>query len=939
MREEELVPLLASCLSDPDRVRTSAIERRAKAHDASHFLLLPQAVVVAHDTAEVAQLLRQSRQSGFGLTFRSGGTSLSGQAGGDQVMIDTRRHFHGIEVLDSGRRVRVEPGLTVARVNAQLAPYGYKLGPDPASETACTIGGVVADNSSGMACGTVENSYRTIESMVVALSSGTVLDTASPDADARLRELEPELHAGLLELRRRVLDHPAWVDKIAQQYSMKNTMGYGLNSLVDFERPVDILTHLMVGSEGTLGFVAQVTFRTVPIRPQASSALLVFKDLHDANRALPALVEAGAATLELMDTTSLRVGQSFADCPEAIRRIEIAAQAALLLEFQSVEAAALAELTERAAPVLAQLPLTDPVELTSDPAIRGRLWSFRKGLYTSVASARPPGTTALLEDTAVPVAALADTCVELAQLFERYGYQDAVIFGHAKDGNIHFMLTDRYESDQAMRRYAAFTEDMVDLILGQSGSLKAEHGTGRVMAPYVKRQFGDDLYQVMVDLKRLFDPAGLMNPGVLINPDPEAHLSHFKIASQVDADIDRCVECGYCEPICPSRDLTLTPRQRIAVYREMNDARRRGDLTTAEDLQQAYVYDGIQTCAVDGLCGTACPVKINTGLLVKKFRRRTVPGYAGLLWSTAAKHWRATTGLASGVLGLTSHLPGPLASGLIGLDQAARSVLGNDVVPLWSRELPAGGQRRARPQTDSEPVAVYLPACVNTMFGPASGPGVQASFERLCALAGLSLAVPEGVDGLCCGTPWTSKGIAKGHQAMSQRVLKALARASSDWALPIVCDASSCTEGLIRMIREEAGQKAEIVDAVQFVADRVLPALGPIDRLDSITLHQTCSSTEIGLNPALRQVAQAVAHQVNVPLDTGCCAFAGDRGLLHPELTASATRAEAAEVQALGAEAHASCNRTCELGLTRATGQTYRHILEILAEQVAAPTS
>ncbi|MDR1386953.1 MAG: FAD-binding oxidoreductase [Propionibacteriaceae bacterium] len=935
MRHEELVPTLAGCLADPAQVRTSVIELRAKAHDASHFLLLPQAVVIPDDAAQVASLLRQASASGFGVTFRSGGTSLSGQAGGDQVMVDTRRRFTGLEVLDQGLRVKVEPGLTVARVNAHLAPYGRKLGPDPASETACTIGGVVADNSSGMACGTVENSYRTIESMVVVLPSGTVLDTAQPDADAQLRALEPDLHAGLLTLRRRILDHPSWVDKITQQYSMKNTMGYGLNSLVDFERPVDILTHLMVGSEGTLGFVASVTFRTVPIRQRASSALLVFKDLYDANRALPALVAAGASTLELMDTTSLRVGQSFADCPESIRRIEIAAQAALLLEFQAVAAEELAQLTERARPTLADLPLSDPVELTSDPHIRGQLWSFRKGLYTSVASARPPGTTALLEDTAVPVASLADTCVDLAGLFERYGYQDAVIFGHAKDGNIHFMLTDRYESDEAMARYAAFTEDMVEVILGRSGSLKAEHGTGRVMAPYVRRQFGDQLYQVMVELKNLFDPAGVMNPGVLINSDPEAHLRHFKIASQVDSDIDRCVECGYCEPICPSRDLTLTPRQRIAVYREMHDARRRGDLATAEELQQDYVYDGIQTCAVDGLCGLACPVKINTGLLVKKFRRRTVPGYAGLAWSTAAKHWGATTGLFSGLLDLTSRLPGPLAGGLIGLDQGVRSVLGHDVVPLWSRELPAGGQRRARPRPESEPVAVYLPACVNTMFGPAAGPGVQVSFERLCARAGLSLIVPEGVDGLCCGTPWTSKGIAKGQRAMAERVLQTLAQASSDWALPIVCDASSCTEGLIRMIREEAGLKAEIVDAVQFVADRVLPALGPIDQIDSVTLHQTCSSTEIGLNPALVQVAQAVARQVNVPVATGCCAFAGDRGLLHPELTAAATAPEAAEVAALAASAHASCNRTCELGLTRATGQPYRHILELLAEQIA----
>jgi D-lactate dehydrogenase len=935
MDTTQLQQLLIGCVADSTQVRTSLIDRRARAHDASHFLLIPEAVVVPRDAAEVGRLLQATGEAGLGLTFRSGGTSLSGQAGGNQVLVDVRRHFTDVTVLDGGARVRVQPGVTVSRVNAYLAPYGRKLGPDPASESACTIGGVVANNSSGMACGTIENSYRTIESLVVVLASGTVIDTGARDADEKLRTLEPALYEGLAKLHQRVIANAASVQKIAQQYTMKNTMGYGVNSLVDFDRPIDIFTHLMIGSEGTLGFIAEATYRTIPVRKYATSALLVFKDLYDANRALPGLVEAGAATLELMDKTSLRVGQSFDDCPEAIRKIDVHEHAAILLEFQSTEEAELDAIADAAQPVLKELPVTDPVELTTDPAVRGKLWAFRKGLYTSVASGRPAGTTALLEDIVVPVERLADTCVELAKEFDRYGYANAVIFGHAKDGNVHFMLTDRYETEAAMERLAGFTDDMVNLIIANNGSCKAEHGTGRVMAPYVRRQFGDELYEVMVGVKDLFDPRRRLNPGVLIDEDPTAHLQHFKIASAVDADIDRCVECGYCEPVCPSRNLTLTPRQRIAIYREITQANARGDTATAAELEEAYVYDGIQTCAVDGLCGTACPVKINTGLLIKKFRSRSVPGYAAGVWTAAAKHWAGTTHLASGVLDITAKLPGPLASALIGVDKAARAVVGKDVVPLWSEELPGGGPRRARPRPSGDADAVYVPACVNTMFGPVTGPGVQVSFEQLCAQAGLTLLVPDEIESLCCGTPWTSKGILKGKAIMKERVLRVLAVATENWRLPIVCDASSCTEGLIRYIEEDAQIKATIIDAVQFVADRVLPVLGAYQKLDSVTLHQTCSSTEIGLNPALVKVAGAVAHKVNVPVANGCCAFAGDRGMLHPELTYEATRPEAAEVAALGATAHASCNRTCELGLTRATGQPYRHILELLAERVA----
>ena len=934
MRPEAVAEILRGCVAEPAQVRTGELDRRAMAHDASHFLLKPIAIVTPKSADEVARLLRATAAAGIGLTFRSGGTSLSGQSITDEVLADVRRHFTGVEVLDSGLRVRVEPGVTVRQLNARLAPYGRKFGPDPASEAACTIGGVVANNSSGMACGTVENSYRTLESVVAVLPSGTVIDTGAPDADDKLRTLEPALYAGLLGLRERVLGNPASLATIAQQFSMKNTMGYAINALVDHATATDILTHLIVGSEGTLAFVASATFRTIPLREFAESALLVFDDLYAANRALPDLVATGAATLELMDPTSLRVGQHFPDTPQQIKDLTVSRHAALLLEYQSTTAAELAEVTAAAASTLAGLPTAYPVALTADPHLRGKFWKLRKGLYTTVAGMRPSGTTALLEDVVVPVASLADTCADLEKLFDEYSYRDSVIFGHAKDGNIHFMLTDRFENDEQMQRYVDFTEAMVDLVLANKGSLKAEHGTGRVMAPFVRRQYGDELYGVMCQVKNLFDPNGLLNPGVVITDDDQAHLRHIKLPPSIDAEVDRCVECGYCEPVCPSRNLTLTPRQRIALRREIRNAELAGDTATVEQLEEEYAYHGVHTCAVDGMCSTACPLLINTGLLVKKLRRDLIPKPAAATWTTAAKHWKLVTTGASLALSVADKIPGPLVPAVTAVNQVVRKI-NDDVIPLWSAELPGGGPARRRPKPGKDPDAIYLPACVNVMFGPVEGKGVQLAFESLCARAGLVLEVPEVIESLCCGTPWSSKGIPKGYAEMRERVLPVIRESSRHGRLPVVCDASSCTEGFNHQIAHDPDLGVEVMDAVAFVARRVLPTLGEIPKLPSLTLHPTCSSTQMGLNPDLLVVARAVADQVNVPLDWGCCAFAGDRGMLHPELTASATASEAAEVARLDAAAHASCNRTCELGLTRATGRSYRHVLELLAEQVA----
>lgn len=925
-------------LNSTVQISDRAIDLHANAHDASHFLLVPREFATPQNAVQVGQLLRASAASGAPLTFRSGGTSLSGQALTDGVLVDVRKHFKDMEVLDGGDRVRVQPGVTVRMLNARLVRYGRKFGPDPASESACTIGGVVANNSSGMHCGTADNAYSTLESATVVLPSGTVIDTGAPDADNFLRDREPALHEGLRRLSQRVRTNPASVRTITQQFSMKNTMGYGLNSLLDFDRPVDILAHLIVGSEGTLGFVAEAVFHTVPTRKHSATGLLVFSDLQAANQALPALVASNAATIELMDSLSLRVGQTLPGTPAAVRDLHLRDHAALLVEYAADSAEELAEAHRSGAVVVGNASgLYAPAVFSTDAAVRAELWHLRKGLYASVAGARPPGTTALLEDVVVPVPSLARTCVELNRLFDKYQYRNSVIFGHAKDGNIHFMLTDRFASTAELERYDSFTEDMVDLVLGEKGSLKAEHGTGRVMSAYVRRQYGDELYEVMWEIKRLFDPAGLLNPGVIMNEDPQAHLNNIKTAPAVAEEVDRCVSCGYCEPVCPSKDITLTPRKRIVTLRAMEQARIDGDLVLLAQLEEDYDYEAVQTCAVDGMCQTACPVDINTGSLVKRLRREEPHTTADTVWKAAADHWGAVTLGAGTALSMVAKLPAPL---VIGPNKVARAMLGTDTVPLYSPELPGGGVSRKRPAPAAPAEAVYFPACVQTMFGPANpadtNAGVQMSFEKLCDRAGITLLVPKNIDGLCCGTPWSSKGLAKGLESMRARTIAALRDATRDGELSIICDASSCTEGLLAVVESDpprAGQlPLRIVDAVAFVAERVLPSLGPYSKLDSLALHPTCSSTRLGLNSSLAQVAGAVAATVQTPENWGCCAFAGDRGMLHPELTDSATQKQAAEVKEFRASAHASCNRTCELGMTRATGETYRHILEILEQ-------
>jgi D-lactate dehydrogenase len=919
-----------------------AIDLVRYASDASPYRLIPQVVVLPRTTDDIVKLFRYCRENRRHATFRAAGTSLNGQSQSDDILIDVRRHWYGTKVEDDGQRVRARLGTILGHVNVMLERYGRRLGPDPASLHACTIGGVIANNSGGMRCTVRNDAYQTVSAMTFVTPSGAVIDTSAPDAEAAFERAEPDLAIGLLELRGQLLADRELADRVRRKYSIRNTHGYRLCALLDGETPLEIFRRLLVGSEGTLAFIAEAVIETVPLPSATSVAWVPVPTIDEPVGLVSGLVGLGASAVELMVAPALAAaGHAFAHTPSYWRTLDPNA-AALLVEFGAEDMRALEALQSKVIAFTSKANLIHPVEFTSVAEAIELAWHVREGLLGLIGKQRPQGSTLITEDVCFPPQRLAQGAKDLQELLSKHGFIPGVA-GHAAHGNLHFTLIADFGDPEGQKRYAAFMKELVDLVVRKyDGSLKAEHGTGLNMAPFVESEWGAKAAAMMWRIKELADPKGILGPNVILTRNANLHLENLKSVPQIESvtDSSQCIECGFCEPVCPSRNVTMTPRQRIVLRREM--ARQSPGSPMLARLQDEYQYDGIETCAGDGTCAIPCPIGINTGALIREFRAMETSPTADKIALRLAKNWSAVEKISRASLSAThafSTLFG--VKPLTALTGVARAVANPDLVPSVPGPMPRAARAPRSTQKDGT-AAVYFPACINRMFGrdpdgPAS-PSLPEAFVRLSKRAGKPLWVPPDVAGLCCSTPWKSKGYSQGHDFMAKSIAETMLRWSDGGKIPIVVDAASCTLGLSKDIASllDAATKARyesltIIDSIAWCRD-LLPKLTIRRKLGRIAVHPTCSITHLELAGALKQIASYLADEVEVPIGTTCCGTAGDRGLLHPELVVSATREVKAVLDARPAEAYISANRTCEMGLRHATGRPYESFVFLLEE-------
>ena len=921
------------------RVFSDPLSTLAYGTDASCYRLTPKIVIKTEHEDEVRTILREAASLQLPVTFRAAGTSLSGQAVSDSILVVASHGWKKLQVLDNGAAIRLQPGVIGAEANAALLPYGRKIGPDPATINSAMIGGIVNNNSSGMCCGTAENSYQTLKSLRLLLADGTLLDSGDAASVAAFRVSHAGLLAQLAALRQRVLDDSDLAARIRRKYKMKNTTGYSLNALLDFADPLEMLTHLLVGSEGTLAFVSEVTYHSVVEHPHKASALVFYDSIKAACDAIAILAQHKdvVSSAELLDRASLKSVENKAGVPDFIKTLGPDA-AAILIETRAASPDAIAANVAAISGFIQHIATETGIRFTSDVAEYTQYWNIRKGMFPSVGAMRAAETTVIIEDVAFPIEHLAEGTLKLQALFKQFHYDEAIIFGHALEGNLHFVFTPNFSGAEEIARYEAFIDAVCQLVAVEyEGALKAEHGTGRNMAPFVELEWGATAYRLMQEIKALFDPQGILNPNVIITHDKLLHVRDLKPIPAANPLIDKCIECGFCEVMCPSRAITLTPRQRIVANREMALLEKQGDSERLADIQAAYQYAGDETCTTCGLCETACPVGINTGSLTSLIREAQLTDIGWAAANTLADNFAAaTSGARLGLKALdTLHaVAGDTATGAI--MRGLRKVVGRKI-PRWTPYFPraAGKLQLAAGQAGSARKVVYLPSCLTRTFVPsAKAPDTRPLNEVVASVlnkAGYQLLYPDNLANLCCGTPFKSKGASEAAQKKINEVEAALLAASDNGRWPVLIDNGVCTAALLDGVQDP---RLRIVDVTTFVQDEAAQYLQFSPQDETVALHVVCSMRKKGQSATLNALARRCASTVIEPAGITCCGFAGDKGFSHPELNESALTG--LKQQVAGCGSGFSTSATCEIGLSSHSGIPYQHLM-VLVDSATQP--
>lgn len=902
-----------------DRVYTDHLRRYAYGVDASCYSYLPKVVVKAEDEREVRRLIRLCQQCGTPFTFRAAGSSLSGQCSSEDVLIVCNDGFKKMEVIDDGKALKCECGVIGSDANDLLKPYNRKIGPDPATLATALVGGILNNNSSGMCCGTAQNSYKTIRSIRVVLLDGTVLDTSDKKSIEQFLREKPQMVEDILQLRKEILADEELTHLIHHKYKIKNTTGYGLNSLVDFEDIIDIINHLFIGSEGTLGFVSEIVYNTVEDVPHKGCGLMFFSTLNDASLAVVALANMGrekVVAAEMMDYQSLKAVQTLENVPDFVREVP-EGTSAILFQTESYSKETVDENLAFIKEQLKDIPTAIPSLYSQDPKEYDSWWAIRKGILPIVGGQRRKGTTVITEDVCFQIEDFTKGIEMLTELFHKYDFVDGgVIFGHALSGNVHFNITPDFSDPKDTKNFGDLVKEMSERVSGFGGSLKAEHGTGRMVAPFVEMEWGKKAYEINRRIKAIFDPERILNPDVMITDDPDVYKKNLKAQCVIDDAFTICMECGFCEKHCPSRNLTLTPRQRIALLRETKRLENEGNFTLASELRKGYEYFGVDTCAACSMCKGLCPLSIDTAQIALSMRRidPPAPELAKKIYdnfSTTLQMCRAGVSL-EGIAGsiITQKAISKITEGLHGV---------TGVTPYVPKTTPKANhyklKNRIKP-TNFEKV-VYFSTCANRAFKPNQGydddRSLQQVVESLCNKAHIDIIYPKHIENLCCGLSFENYDDV--HERAVKDLHDALMKASENGKYPIVIDHSACFNHAFKHMPD-----LEINDISEFLCKYVVPHLD-IEKCDErVIVHKQCKIKSLNKSQYIEDLARLCTDHVFNIKSFACDGFAGQKGFFTPELNKSATKDLAGEIAEYGATLGVSSSSTCEIGLGESGG-------------------
>lgn len=920
-----------------ERMMHDPLSTLAFGTDASFYRLIPKLVILVNNENEIIAVNKIASRLKIPVTFRAAGTSLSGQAISDSVLVIATHGWEKHEILDNGFKIKLQPGIRGFRANGYLAKYGRKIGPDPASLDSAMIGGIAANNASGMCCGVSENSYKTLADIRVIMADGTLLDTASESSKENFLLTNSKLISDLENLSKRVNENEILSEKIRRKFKMKNTTGYSLNALTDYTDGFEILKHLIIGSEGTLAFISDITYNTVIEHPFKALALILFPSIEDACKAVIKLKKEPVTAVEIMDRANIRSVEKEKGVPEYLITLPNDA-CALLVESRAHDQITLDTNLISIKESIANIPLQLPYEFTFDKKEQAMLWKIRKESFPTVAGMRKSGNTPIIEDVCFPVVKLAEATLALQGLFAKHGYNEAVIFGHALEGNLHFVFNQDFGIESEVERYGRFMDDVASLVVDvYDGSLKAEHGTGRNMAPYVEKEWGKEAYELMKEIKYIFDPQGILNPGVILNDDAQIHLKNLKPVPSIREVADQCMECGFCEGVCVSEGFTLSPRQRVATFREIERLRRTGEEPhIAAEMNKLYKYKALDTCATDSLCYIKCPLHVDTGKLVKELRHEGHTAFQERVAVTIAKNMKTVTLFMR--YGLTFFYWIRLLFGkkIFGSITSTAHKISFGIVPLWNKYFPKGSARSKYKSTNlnstennSELKVVYFPSCITRSMGISKEYSQEVEItkvtETLLQRAGYKIIYPANVNSLCCGMAFSSKGFTEAGKISSDNLEAALTIASENGKYPVLCDMSPC----LYTMKSNFGEKLKLYEPAEFISTFLLNRL-KIKKINrKVAVFAVCSAKKMEVDGFLTEIANKCATEVVVN-DTNCCGFAGDRGFLVPELNKHGLRF--LREQSTGCSVGYATSRTCEIGLSNNSGVSYKSIIYLAEE-------